>query len=66
MYWPVFIGGLHDRKETFSHDEITHIILKLATTDVRNKCKLNFQGTSSAALLVAAGVMALALNLEAK
>ena len=36
-------------------------MLKIVTTDVRNKCTLNFQGTSSAAPL-AAGVMALALE----
>ena len=61
----ILSGGLHDRKETFSHNEIIHPILKIATTDVRNKCTLNFQGTSRAAPLVAAGVMALALNLQA-
>ena len=57
----LFTGGFHDRKEAFSYDERTHPILKIVTTDVRNKCTLNFQGTSSAAPL-AAGVMALALE----
>ena len=59
----MLLGGVHDRKETFSHDEMTPPILKIATTDVRNKCIPNFQGTLSAAPLVAAGV---ALDLEAE
>lgn len=59
----IFKGGFHSREDVFSYDERTHPILKIVTTDVRNKCTLNFQGTSSAAPL-AAGVMA--LTLEAK
>lgn len=41
--------------------DTSHPMLKIVTTDVRNKCTLNFQGTSSAAPL-AAGVMALVLE----
>ena len=57
----MFAGGFHSREEALSNDERTHPMLKIVTTDVRNKCTLNFQGTSSAAPL-AAGVMALALE----
>ncbi|KAF6037540.1 hypothetical protein EB796_004156 [Bugula neritina] len=57
----IYTGGYHKRGDAVSNNEFTHPILKIVTTDVRNKCTLNFQGTSSAAPL-AAGVMALALE----
>lgn len=54
-------GGFHSREQAMGNDELTHPMLKIVTTDVRNKCTLNFEGTSSAAPL-AAGVMALVLE----
>lgn len=57
----VFTGGSHERDSPVAAGEDERPVLKVVTTDIGNRCTLNFQGTSSAAPL-AAGCVALVLE----